>query len=100
SCEVTGFAVLMRYRSIQAQGLTGAFGGTVANYTSQYNNTLGMIDTYAANSSLNFNNTSLTNSFSSPYGGCSDLWTSMVLRLAQNYGGEVFIQDLFKEVLK
>lgn len=100
SCEVTGFAVLMRYRSIQAQGLTGTYGGTVANYTNQYNNTLGMIDTYAANSSLNFNNTFLTNSFSSPYGGCADLWTSMVLRLAQNYGGEAFIQALFKEALK
>ena len=66
---------------------------------SQYN-TLRMIDTYAANNNLNFNNTFLADSFSSPYGGCSDLWTSMVLRLAQNYGGEAFIQALFKEALK
>jgi Immunoglobulin I-set domain len=100
SCEVTGFAVLMRYRSLQAEGLTGSFNGTAANYTSLYNNTLGMIDTYAANTSLNFNNTFLTDSFSSPYGGCADLWTSMMLRLAQNYGGEAFIQNVFKEALK
>jgi len=100
SCEVTGFAVLMRYRSLQAQGLTGAFGGSTTNYTNQYNNTLGMIDTYAANTSLNFNNTFLANSFSSPYGGCADLWTSMMIRLAQNYGGEAFIQNVFKEALK
>ena len=70
-----------------------------ANYVSQYN-TLGMIDTYAANDNLNFNNTFLADSFSSPDGGCSDLWTSMVLRLAQNYGGEAFIQALFKKALK
>jgi hypothetical protein len=100
SCEITGFAVLMRYRSISAQGYTGTFNGTAANYTTQYSNTLGMIDTYAGNASLNFNNTFLTDSFSSPYGGCSDLWTSMVIRLANNYGGEAFIQDLFKEALK
>lgn len=100
SCEVTGFAVLMRYRSMSAQGFTGLFNGTAAGYTSLYNNTLPLIDTYAAKTSLNFNNTFLTSSFSSPYGGCADLWTSMVLRLAQNYGGETFIQALFKEALK
>jgi hypothetical protein len=59
-----------------------------------------MIDTYAANTSLNFNNTFLTSSFTSPYGGCSDLWAAMVIRLANNYGGETFIQALFKQVLK
>ena len=98
-CEVTGFAVLMRYRSLAALGLVGSF-GTPASYVSQYNNTLGMIDTYAANNNLNFNNTFLADSFSSPYGGCADLWSSLVLRLAQNYGGEAFIQALFKEALK
>lgn len=99
SCEVTGYAVLMRYRSISAQGYTGLFGGSAANYTSQYTYSLGMIDTYAANISLNFNNTFLTNSFASPYGGCSDLWASMVIRLANNNGGEAFIQQLFKQSL-
>lgn len=97
-CETTGFAVLMRYRSMGAQHLIGTFNGSTAGFTSLYNNTLAMIDLYAANPALNFNNTFLANS--SPYGGCSDLWTSMVLRLAQKYGGENFIQTLFKEVLK
>jgi hypothetical protein len=99
SCEVTGYAVLMRYRSLSAQGYTGLFGGSASAYTSQYANSLGMIDTYAGDSSLNFNNTFLTNSFTSPYGGCSDLWAAMVIRLANNYGGEAFIQSLFKQVL-
>jgi hypothetical protein len=105
SCEITGFAILMRYRSIAAEGLTGSFGVAgstttlASSYTSTYNNTLGMIDTYANNTSLNFNNTFLTSTFTSPYGGCSDLWASMMIRLATNYGGEAFIQSVFKQIL-
>jgi hypothetical protein len=59
-----------------------------------------MIDTYAANTSLTWQNTFLVNTFSNPNGGCADLFASMVQRLALNYGGEAFIQDLWKEVLK
>jgi hypothetical protein len=101
SCMVTGFAVLMRYRSLSAQGLTGTFGGSAANYTSTYNATLGLIDTYAANTSLTWSNTFRTDSYSGASGlGCSDLFTSLTIRLAQNYGGEAFIQNLYKEAAK
>ena len=99
SCQVTGFAVFMRYRSLDALGLQGSF-GTVANYETYYNYMQTMIDAYAADTSLNFNNTFLANSYSSPYGGCADLWSSMMYRLAKNYGGEAFVKDVFKEALK
>jgi hypothetical protein len=99
-CQLTGFAVFMRYRSLDALKLQGSFGGTAANYDTYYNYMLTMIDTYAANSSLNFNNTFLTNTYTSPFGGCTDLWSSMMYRLARDYGGEAFVTDIFKESLK
>lgn len=113
SCLVTGFAVLMRYRSLNALGLQGnsnsfatsaADTRNVANGVVAYNtmvaNMLGLIDTYTANPSLNWNNTFLKNSYAGTGGlGCTDLFTSLVNRIAKNFGDEAFIQALWKQVL-
>jgi len=109
----TGYAILMRFRSIAALGYQGAFNGfystpvttqQIQSATNNYNtllaNNAGLIDAYAANTSLTWNNTFYTNTFSNPNGSCADLFASLIQRLAQNYGGEAFIQDLWKEVLK
>jgi hypothetical protein len=115
-CFVTGFAVLMRERSIAAQGYQGGFSPygsysgsndaadaavAASTYNSLMTNTAGLIDSYAGNASLNWSNTFLTNTYSGTGGlGCTDLFASMVQRLATNYGGQTFIQGLWKEVLK
>lgn len=112
ACLQTGYAILMRYRSIAAQGYQGAFNGfysmpvtqsqidaAVSNYNALVANNVGLIDAYAADSSLNWNNTFLVNTYSNPNGGCADLFASLIQRLAADYGGEAFIQDLWKEVL-
>lgn len=113
SCLNTGFAVLMRFRSMTALGYQGSFNsfasgptdaGAAAAGISNYNTLLanngGLIDTYAADTSLTFQNTFLTDSFKNPNGGCADLFASMIQRLARDNGGEAFIQALWKEVLK
>lgn len=99
-CITTGFAVLMRYRSIAGQNLQGIWNQSPAGYAQLVSDTAGLIDNYANNSSLNFANTFFTGSYSGTSGlGCADLFASMVLRLAQNYGGETFIQALWKQAL-
>jgi hypothetical protein len=113
ACLQTGYAVLMRFRSLAALNYQGGYNEfysttpTAAQaqagantYNALVASNAGMIDTYAANTSLTWQNTFLVNTFSNPNGGCADLFASMVQRLALNYGGEAFIQDLWKEVLK
>lgn len=113
ACLQTGFAVLMRFKSIAAQGYQGGYGpaystpptqaqanANAAGYNTLVANNTALIDSYAANTSLTWSNTFATNTYSNPNGSCADLFSSVVLRLASNYGGEAFIQDLWKEVLK
>lgn len=101
SCITTGYAVLMRYRSIQAQNLIGLWNNTPQGYTQLYTDTLGLIDQYATTTSLNFANTFNTGTFAGTGGlGCTDLFASLVLRLAQNNGDEAFIDKLWREALK
>lgn len=113
SCLVTGYAVLMRLRSLNALGLQGSFNSFatgasdtanvaagVANYNALVTNGTGLIDAYRADSSLTWSNTFLKNSYKGAGGAsCSDLFTSMVQQLARQYGDEAFIQALWKQVL-
>ncbi len=113
ACLQTGFAILMRFRSIAAQNYQGAYNGfystpvTQAQITSAINNydnllssNAGLIDYYAANTSDTWSNTFYTNTFTDPNGGCADLFASLIQRLAQDNGGETYIQDIWKEILK
>ena len=100
ACEVTGFAVFMGIHSIQAQNLPSDYGTNIPHNPNPFANELLALDYYTSNTSLNFQNTFLTSTFNSPYGDCPVLWTGLVYRLSLNYGGEAFIQALFKEALK
>jgi hypothetical protein len=100
SCEVTGFAVFMGIHSIQVQQLSSNYGTPILNNPDPFKNELLALDSYTANGSLNFANTFLTSTFTSTYGDCPVLWAGLVDRLYLTYGGETFIQALFKEALK
>ncbi len=101
SCIVTGYAVLMRYEAIEGLGLPGV-STTVAGYNQAYAETKALVDVYQADTTLNWQNTILNTSYRTPGSkyGCTDLFASMVMRLAQNYGGQTFIKALWKEALK
>lgn len=101
SCIVTGYAVLMRYEAIDGLGLPGV-STTVAGYNQAYSETKALVDGYQADSSLSWNNTILNTAYRVPSNkyGCSDLFASFVMRLAQNYGGQTFVKALWKEALK
>lgn len=100
SCEVTGFAVFMGIHSLLQLGLPTDYGTNIPNNPDPFKNEILSINSYAADPSLNFQNTFQTSTFNSPYGDCPVLWTGLVQQLSLKYGGETFIQALFKEVLK
>jgi hypothetical protein len=99
-CEVTGFAVFMGIRSLLALGLPSDYGTSIPNNPDPFANELAALNQYTNDNTLNFNNTFLTNTFHSTYGDCPVLWTGLVQKLSLTYGGEAFVQSLFKEVLK
>lgn len=100
SCEVTGYAVYMGIHSLLAQNYASDYGTGIPNNPDPFKTKLQALDSYTADSSLNFQNTFQTSTFVSPYGDCPVLWSGLVQKLYLKYGGENFIQALFKEVLK
>jgi hypothetical protein len=93
---VTGYAVLMRFLSMEAVGASGGpFNGVPF---SQFRQTVeGLVDTYTATPNLNWQNTlaiGLAPPNSMNLGG-ADLFASFVLRLRRDYGGEAFIRQLW-----
>ena len=82
---------------MQAAGVSGAPFGSIsfASFKSSVEN---LVDTYLANSSLNWVNT-LGAGLGVPggFGGGADLFASFCFRLRRDYGGETFIQNLWKK---
>jgi len=99
SCEVTGFAVFMGIHSLQQLGLPSDYGTGIPLNPDPMATEIQSVNAYVANPSLNFQNTFLVDTYNYS-GGCSVLWTGLVVQLSQNYGGEAFVQALFKEALK
>jgi hypothetical protein len=101
-CQTTGFAVYMGIHSIQAQNLQSNYGFDVPNNPDPFKDERLALDSYASDPHLNFKNTFQTSTLVNQYGygDCPVLWAGLVDRLYVNYGGEPFIQALFKEVLK
>jgi hypothetical protein len=98
SCIVTGFAVLMRYRSINALGLRGSYNQSEAGFNLLYAATLGIIDRYAADPKKSWANTFLVNNYTGvQHTECADLFASLMLRLAHDYGGQAFLERLFRD---
>lgn len=91
----TGFAVAMRFESMDASGVDGGpFNGIdFAIFRSQVR---GLIDEYLADEALNFNNTIRMGE--SPVGwGATDLFASFYLRLSDEFGVS-FRRNFWKEV--
>lgn len=91
----TGFAVVMRFMSMEYTGAAGApfgdepfevFKGKVKN----------ILTTYLNNPSLTWYNTLAENKGVPDYRGAPDLFASFCLYLADNYGGQNWVQKVWK----
>jgi len=94
----TGYAVFMRFMSMDAVGVNPApFNSTPwATFLSAEES---LVDIYAGDTSYNWSNTlgvggGVTNSLGL---GATDLFSSFCMRLAQNYGGNGFVISLWKK---
>lgn len=92
----TGYAVFMRFMSMEAAGIQGApFGSwSFANFRQNVEN---LIDTYAASPSLTWENTLGAGKGVPGSGlGATDLFASFCFRLRRDFGGEGFVQNVWK----
>jgi hypothetical protein len=98
----TGFAVFMRFMAMDAAGVNGApFGNW--SFSDFRNRVEGMIDLYLADSSQTWNSTLLQGraQANNPSAlGATDLFASFVFRLRRDYGGDVFVNNIWKEAAK
>lgn len=98
STFATGYAVFMRFKSMEAVGVNGApfRSWTFAQFRSRVE---GLVDLYETNPSLHFNNT-LAAGQGVPGStlGATDLFASMLFRLGRDYGGDEFFLNIWKEV--
>jgi hypothetical protein len=95
----TGFAVFMRFKSMEYAQLNGAPFGSWT-FTQFKNNVLGLVDQYTADHSLNFANTLAVGKGVPGILGGTDLFASMIFRIGRDHGGETFFNDLWKEAAK
>lgn len=94
---VTGFAVFMRFMSMAATGVNGAPFGSWSFATFRANEE-GLIDTYLADTTLNWGNTLGAGQGVPNSGlGATDLFASFCFRLRRDYGGENFVQKVWKQ---
>jgi hypothetical protein len=94
----TGFAVLMRFLSLDS---TGQAGGPFNSWTySQFEqHEKNLVDEYVADPSLNFSNTlAVGQGVPNSQLGATDLFASFMLRLGLDYGGNAFFASLWKQV--
>jgi hypothetical protein len=94
----TGFAVFMRFMSMDAAGVDGGpFGSwTFADFRHRVEE---MVDLYAGDPTQTWDNTLRVGhpQANNPSGlGAADLFASFVFRLARDHGGAEFIQDVWK----
>lgn len=93
---VTGYAVFMRFMSMDAIGINGGpFGNlTFPNFESEEE---GLVDTYVADPRLNWANTlGAGQGIPGSTLGATDLFASFCFRLKRDYGGNNFVQNLWK----
>ncbi|MDQ6744437.1 MAG: hypothetical protein M3Z27_00210 [Actinomycetota bacterium] len=90
---VTGFAVLMRFRSMAAAGVAGApYNG--APFTTFAAGVEALAREYEADPSLTFAGTLAQAKSPGAYGG-TDFWASLMLQLAGRHGGQIFLTRFF-----
>ncbi|MET3879635.1 PKD domain-containing protein [Chitinophaga sp. OAE865] len=96
----TGYAVLMRFMSLDATGVQGGpfVGSTVIPFAEFKGAVTKLVDQYTANASLNWGNTLGVNAgVPGGFGGATDLFASFCMRLTRDYGGENFIRNVWKQ---
>lgn len=92
----TGYAVFMRFMAMNAAGVKGAPFGSLTHDEFQ-NSVINLVDQYMANPALNWNNTlGVGQGVPGGFGGATDLFASFCFRLRRDYGGESFVQSIWK----
>jgi len=98
---VTGFAVYMRFTSMDAAGVQGGpyNGVSFLQFRTAVTN---LIDAYIANPSLNWSNTLRVNRApaNSLNLGATDLIASLLMRIGRDFGTASFSQDFWKQVAR
>ena len=97
---VTGFAVYMRFASMDAAGVAGGpfNGSSFLQFRTAVTN---LIDSYITSASLNWSNTFRMNRApANPLGlGATDLFASLLMRIGRDFGDESFNQNLWRQVV-
>ncbi|MCY2931230.1 MAG: family 20 glycosylhydrolase [Planctomycetota bacterium] len=94
----TGFAVFMRFKSMEYAGVTGAPYGSWT-FSQFEDNVKALVDQYTANPTLNFSNTLAVGEGVPGSGlGGTDLFASFLFRLGRDYGGDSFFLNFWKKV--
>jgi hypothetical protein len=93
---VTGFAVWMRFRSMNAAGVKGApFNGTP--FSTFHSQVAALAGQYEADPSLTFADTLAMDKSPGLYGG-TDFWASLMMQLAHRHGGQTFVTRFWHHV--
>ena len=93
----TGYAVFMRFMAMEATHVNGAPFGSLS-FTDFKNQVIGLIDLYLSNSSLTWANTlGVGQGVPGGFGGGADLFASFCFRLKRDYGGDAFVQNVWKK---
>jgi len=94
----TGYAVFMRFKSMEYTGCAGGPFGSWSFPTFRQN-VINLVDQYVADPSLNFQNTLAVGAGVPGSGlGGTDLFASFLFRLGRDYGGDSFFLNIWKEV--
>ena len=98
---VTGYAVFMRFMAMDATKVTPApFNSTpFSDFRAAEE---GLVDTYTPNLNYNWSNTLGAGSgIPNPMGlGATDLFASFLMRLKRDYGGDAFVNNIWKQAGK
>jgi hypothetical protein len=96
---VTGFAVYMRFASMDGAGVAGGPYNGVSFLTFR-NAVTHLMDSYIVNSSLNWSNTFRISQAPANSLGLSgtDLFASLVMRIGRDFGDQTFNQNIWKQV--
>ena len=91
---ITGFAVWMRFRSMDAAGVRGApFGErSFDNFRGAVEE---LVDVYEAHPEITFTQTLARNASPGAFGG-TDFWASIMMRLASQYGEQGFVERFWR----
>ncbi len=103
---ITGYAVLMRFESMAAAGVSGSPeyfpNGPPPSFATLQSEVTGLAGYYEANPSLTFAGTlaqgKAPGSFvcGTTYCGGTDFWASLMMQLASRHGGDAFLSRFFR----